>query len=102
MATKLIKPITREMMGADGHSRRPLLVTLAPGDVLTFRAKGTRTAYSVYLGHCYRLAQILQAEQEYRVKKEAYAEARKQGRRARRPARPVLPFSKVYFDAINS
>ena len=102
MATKLLKPITRELIGGDGKSRRPLLATLEPGDCLTFRIKGKRRRYTIYLGHCYRLAQILQAEGEYKAKKDAYLEARKHGRRSRKPKRPVLPFSKMYFDAINS
>ncbi len=103
MATKLVKPVKREMLSREQqgkHRGRPMIVELLPGDEISFRTKGTRKAFSVYLGHCYRLAQILTLESEYKSKLEAYTIARKQGKRVKRPRRPGMPFNKIYFDAI--
>lgn len=104
MAVKLVKPVRREMLSREfqqGKYRgRSIIVELLPGDELSFRTKGTRQRFSVYLGHCYRLAQIMTIESEYKAKLEAYNLARKTGKRVKRPRRPSLPFNKVYFEAI--
>lgn len=104
MATKLTKPVVREMLSGAEMSRgkyanRAILVSLLPGDEVEFRIKGTRQRFSVYLGHCFRLAQILTLESQYKDKVKAYQERKKSGARAIRPRKPMLPFSKVYFDA---
>lgn len=105
MATKLTKVIRREMLSGVGmergkHARRGLIVELHPGDELVFRVKGTRQKYSIYLGQCFRLAQLFTIEAEYKAKMKAYAENRKFKKGLRRPKRPMMPFSKIYFDAI--
>jgi hypothetical protein len=102
MAIKLLKPIKREMLSREQngkHRGRAVIVELLPGDEIGFRVKGTRTQYTAYLGHCYRLALILTLEREYKEKYDAYLKAKKQGKRVRRPKRPQLPFNKIYFDA---
>lgn len=107
MATKLTKRVRREMLSGVGmmrgkHSQRGLIVELVPGDELSFRVKGTRQVFTVYLGHCFRLAQILTLESEYKRKMKEYAERKKFQKGLRRPKRPMMPFSKVYFDATSS
>ncbi len=76
MAVKLTKQINREMLSfADQHGKdrgKPIIVTLLPGDMISFRAKGTRASYSVFLGHCFRLAQILTLDQNYKAAVERY------------------------------
>jgi hypothetical protein len=79
---------------------RPINVALLPGDEIEFHVKGTRQRYVVYLGHAFRLAQILTIEQEYNRKLQAFKERKAAGLRAIKPKRPMVPFSKIYFDAI--
>lgn len=81
---------------------RPVIVSLLPGDEIEFRAKGTRTAYRVYLGHAFRLAQALSMEEIYRDKVKAYQIKKKAGQRAVKPRRPMIPFNKIYFDATST
>lgn len=64
MATKLTKPIYRETNVMD---QTPVILGVEPtgsGDMLTFRAKGTRTTYAIPLWTAYRMA--VQAEIESR------------------------------------
>lgn len=99
MATKLIKPIKRELLSTEQngkHRGKPIIVELMPGDEISFRIKGTKKSQSVYLGHCYRLAQIFTIERNYNEAMALY----KKGGRKRKPKRPAMPFSKMYFDAI--
>lgn len=96
---KLTKAISRETLSTD-RKGRPLVVTLEPGDMITFRPKGNRVSVSVYLGHCMMLAQIIDAEQRYKQAVADYKEAKKLGQRKRRPRKPCLPFSRIYFDAL--
>lgn len=85
------------------HRNRPLLVTLLPGDEICFRPKGTRAKYTVYLGHCFRLAQALTIEQNYKDALQRYQARRKAGEtRIRKPKRPMIPFNKIYFEATKS
>lgn len=100
MAVKLLKKVSRETFSIEGRKRRPVIVSIEPGDVLTFRAKGSRKTTEIYLGHCYVLSQIVGADREYKKRLEAYNEKKKSGRKAKRPKKPFLPFSKMYFDAI--
>lgn len=103
MATKLIKPVRREMLSSGferGRNRnRAINVTLCPGDELEFHVKGTRQRYTVFLGHCFRLAQGLAIEANYKEACAQYAIKRKAGIRCRKPKRPMMAFSKIYFDA---
>ena len=103
MARKLNKTIRREMLsGAQmtkgKYRNRPIVVELRAGDELGFQIKGTRQRYTVYLGHCFRLAQLLTLEHEYKEKMKIY-QSRPKGTRMRKPKKPILPFGKIYFDA---
>jgi hypothetical protein len=64
MATKLNKKITREVenwchkgvFGLGGASSRSLLVSLEPGNIISFREKGTRTSYDIDIETVYNMA----------------------------------------------
>lgn len=98
--TELTKPVKRGLMSRDRKGRQ-LIVTMEPGDMLTFRSKGKRRTVSVYLGHCLTLAQILTSSEEFKHRMEEYTAKKKAGARfIRKPKKPSLPFGKVYFDAL--
>jgi len=62
---------TRQLFKAHGVTKdhnRPLIVTLEPGDVISFRLKGTRQRVSVPIAHAYNLARFA-AARSARVKK---------------------------------
>lgn len=105
MATKLLKSVTRELVGTtvgtnDKYRDRPITVTLEAGDVLIFRIKGTQQCFEVPLAHCFRLAQIMELEHKYRKAMDDYKAKKKAGyKRLRKPKRGVLPFSKLFFEA---
>jgi hypothetical protein len=99
MATPLTKPVRRELRSAD-RKGRALIVTLEPGDILTFRPKGAKRTISVYLGHAFNLANIMTANQEYLDRIKQYNADRSIGKRRRRPTKPSWPFSKVYYEAL--
>lgn len=103
MATRLDKAVTREMMSRGlerGKGReRAVLVSLMPGDMIRFRLKGTRKAYECYLGHCYRLAQALTLEEDFKERMKVYNEKKKYQKGLRKPKRPMIPVSKFYFDS---
>lgn len=101
MATKLIKTVTRECLGLKSRRKNlPVLASLCGGDVLSFRVKGERRSMDVSLGHCLVLAQMMTAHDEYSKKKERYEKLKKEGKRAVKPKKLFLPFSKMYFDAL--
>ena len=52
--TTLNKRVTREMRHQE--KGRPVIVTLSPGDMITFRLKGLRKTYSTSLAACLWLA----------------------------------------------
>lgn len=97
---KLKKAIHRETFSIEGRRKKPVIVSLLPGDVISFRAKGTRTAYEIYLGHCYRLAQIVSMDKMYTQKVKEYKTKKAAGYKCKKPRKPSLPFSKMYFDAL--
>jgi hypothetical protein len=99
MATPLTKPVRRELRSADRKGRL-LIATLEPGDMLSFRPKGSKRSVSVYLGQAFILAQILQINSDYKDKLKQYDEDRSLGKRRRRPVKPILPFGKVYLDSL--
>jgi len=81
---------------------RQILVTLLPGDEIEFRMKGTRRKYSIYLGHCFVLAQAMTAEQEYQERLAEYKAKKKAGlKRMRRPKKAQVPVSTFYYKAMN-
>lgn len=99
MATHLTKEVRRQLASCD-RKGRPLIVTLSPGDIITFRPKGAKRSVSCYIGHCFTLAQIATIGREYSDRIKTYKEAKAIGKRARRPVKPMLPFGKMYFDAM--
>lgn len=103
MAVKLLKAVKREMLGTPSlgkYRNRNVIVELTPGDTLTFRIKGTKTRYEVYLGHCYQLAQIMTIEKMYKEKLQKYKEKKELGLRCKKPKKPFLPFDKILFKAL--
>ena len=53
--TKLDKNISRETT-RPAEAGRPLIVTLEPGDIISFRLKGTRQVVKTTLMACYHMA----------------------------------------------
>lgn len=88
MATKLLKPVKREMLMGDDRGR-PMIVTLEPGDMLTFRLKGKKTTYSVPLHSCFYLAMMNKMQEEYTEKMEDYKVKQSAGfKRLKKPRKP--------------
>ncbi len=64
MATILNNPITREiadwsrkgLFGLGGSLARPLIVTMEPGPILSFREKGRRKRYDIDIESVFMLA----------------------------------------------
>jgi len=60
MATKLNKPVTREITGwaaiGEKDGNRPLIVTLNPAGFLTFRLKGRQQSYDLDFSSAYHTA----------------------------------------------
>ena len=52
--TKLTNPVLRECVWRDGG--RPIVVGLEPGDLITFRRKGTRRQYALPISAAYAMA----------------------------------------------
>ena len=101
MATKLLKSVSRQTLSIEGKKKKPIIVTLIPGDVISFRVKGSKTSNEIYLGHCYVLAQIINIEKFYKQRVEKYNQRKKEGAKGlKKPRKPFLPFSRMYFDAI--
>lgn len=104
MATLLSKTVTRQMHSKQLQGKykgKPILVSLVPGDDLQFRIKGTRQIFSIYLGHCFRLAQISTYEAEYNQKLKDYKIKKAQGKRVKQIKRTTLPYQTMYFKAIS-
>ena len=74
----------------------PVVVELAPGDMLTFRAKGCRNKTEISLNYCMVLADILNANHMYKKAISDY----KEGRRKRRPKKAQYPYSKIFYDSL--
>lgn len=104
MATKLNKKVTMELVQTGvrvrGGKYASLLVTLEPGDMITFRAKGTRRRFSISLGHCMNLAEIMDAEHKHKEALELHNLKKKAGIRSRRPKKPGMWYAKIYYDAL--
>jgi hypothetical protein len=62
--TPIRKAIFRvtDTMIRDGRKMRPIVVGVEPGDVLTFRLKGTRKTYMLPISACYHRAGVLEGE----------------------------------------
>ncbi len=104
MATKLTKNVKRETLGVKTRGKyrdRPIIVTLEPGDMLSFRIKGTQQEATVSLAHCYQLAQIVEGEMRYKQKVKEYKEKKKLGyQHLRQPKKIDFPFNKIYINAL--
>lgn len=104
MATKLLNSVTRELVGTKvefgKHLKRPITLTLEPGDMLSFRIKGTRQVFELPISQAFRLAQLVDETIRYQRAMEDYKEKCKAGyKRLRKPKRTAIPYSKIYFDA---
>lgn len=105
MATILHKPIHREMI-CNGHLAGRdvgrVIVTLEPGDILTFRQKGKRTRYSVPLQACMNLALMNYLVENYQKKMNNYSIKKKAGLgRPKRPRKPnISVFSPILVKAL--
>lgn len=82
MTTKTNKPVTRETyerVRDKGSRMRELHVTIAEGDLLVLRPKGTRQARTIPITSVWYYALRLHAEQ-MRREKAALRKAKKEGR----------------------
>ena len=99
MATILTKELSRECYRLTDRSGRPIMVSLAPGDILVFRSKGKRTRYELPIAVAYGMAQIQFMEQRFKDRMARYNERKKLGLRAVRPKRPGKVFSPQWYEA---
>ena len=100
MATVLTKPISRETLAVTDHPGRKIIVTLEPGDMISFRAKGKRTTYEVPLAACYNLALIFTVNSWYKQKMKVWKEKKAHGVRCRKPRRISSIFNQKYYEAL--
>jgi hypothetical protein len=100
MATLLTKPVSRETLAVTDHPGRKIIVTLEPGDMISFRAKGKRTTYEVPLAACYNLALIFTVNSWYKEKMKVWKEKKKMGVRCRKPKRISAIFNQKYYEAL--
>ena len=100
MATKLTKPITRELVKADRG--RVTVVTIEPPDQITFRTKGSRTRYSVSLRNVELLAIMRGIYDNYVHKLETYRHKKAAGcKKLKKPKPPNYNmFSPIYRAAL--
>lgn len=98
--TRLTKDVTRETNRVTNRKGMIMNVTLKAGDMLSFKAKGSRTEYEVPLSTCLNMALIFKAEDEFKAKMETYKAKKAMGQRARRPSRPGRVFSPIFYKAL--
>ena len=67
MATILSKPVSRQLRHTVLQGR-PVILTLGPGDVLTFRGKGRRHFYTTTAEACLWMAAKAEAREVARLK----------------------------------
>lgn len=75
MPTKLLKPITRELIAPDQRGRT-MIVEILPGDELSFRLKGKRTRYTVSLHACHLLAIMEYIKDDHKARMERHKTGR--------------------------
>jgi len=100
MATLLIKDVSRETLAVEDMHGRKMVVTLEPGDMIRFRAKGKRMSYSVPLQACYNLALIFTVNSWYKKRLDSYRDKRKAGIRCRKPRKISSIFNQTYYEAL--
>ena len=100
MSTLLTKPISRQLIKSDRFGA--IIVTLEPGDLISFRNKGKRITQTVSLHNVKTLALMQFILENHKTKMEEYTRKRKAGYpRLRKPKPPTLDcFSKIYRQAI--
>lgn len=104
MITKLLNDVQRELLGThtnDKYRHRAIIITIKPGDLIEFRVKGTQQKFEVPLAQCFKLAQIIGISQKHKEAVNTYKEKRKAGFKVRKPKKPVLPYSDIYFNAMS-
>ena len=80
MATKLKKPVVREvegwcrkgLFGAGGSNKNSLIVSLEPGPIISFREKGRRKSYDIDVESVFMLAvrqDVMRIDAEKRKKR---------------------------------
>lgn len=80
MATKLTKEVSRESgFTKIGGRGKVIIVTLLPGDIISFREKGKRTSYETTIEACAWLA-IKQKAAADRAEKAKLKKEKRQGR----------------------
>jgi hypothetical protein len=100
MATKLLKPITRETIKATDRKGNAIMVTLLPGDLIEFKSKGSRKRYQVWLPHCLNLAMLLDADRHYQDAMKEYKQKKAAGyKRLRVPKKSQFPLADFYYKA---
>lgn len=100
MATKLLKPITRETIKATDRKGNAIMVTLLPGDLIEFKSKGSRKRYQVWLPHCLNLAMLLDANRHYQDAMKEYKQKKAAGyKRLRVPKKSQFPLADFYYKA---
>lgn len=103
MATKLLKQVERETTHTTTRKGKVLVVTLLPGDVIEFRAKGSRRRLVLSLGHAYTLATVIDAEVRYKSAVSEWTKKKKAGyKNLRRPKKAAYPFSLLFFKALKN
>ena len=93
MATLLTKDVRRETIIpariAGRQMTRPMIVTMHPGDTISFREKGKRTVYEVSLHSCATLALVNYIQAKHKKDMDTYKVKRKNGcSRLRKPKVP--------------
>lgn len=90
--------LSRPQIGKDRNKN--IIVSLEPGDLISFRSKGSKKSISVSLASCYTLAMIFDINQNHATRMKEYELKKKAGYRVKRPKIPFTPFSKIYFKVI--
>jgi len=96
MATKLLKPVTRELVQTDRG--RTIIITIEPPDQITYRYKGKRTRYSVSLHNVQLLALMRSLYDKYLEKLDLYHKKKAAGyKKLKKPKPPSMSmFNKTY------
>lgn len=99
MATTLTKPIYRETAGT--YNKRPAIIGLLPGDVISFRPKGRRTEVYLHIEQLELLARMTDASYRYNEAMQKYQARQKAGVKGlRKPRKPNFSMiSRVYREA---
>ena len=100
MATKLLKPISRETLAVSDMKGNIQVMTMVPGDMLEFRGKGKRFRYEVPIAAVYYLAIIHTHQQIYKEKLIEYDRCKKAGIKKRKPHPLPRVFSPKLYEAL--